>query len=252
MLIDTSNMIWSFSRLSAYETCPYLFYKLYIDKIEREDNFFSQYGSFIHEILEKFYLGIYDTWELRSVYEEEYRDNIKKDAPPNSFVDLGSSYYDAGIRYLSSFEPQAGMKVLGVEKEYTCNIKGHPFKMIVDLILEDKNGNIIIQDHKSKSIKSANEAGAKPYWKQMSLYAIPVFEKYGRYPTELQINAFKANKIFTKKFDPSMIEDASDWCLDIIHKIESEDCWDKKPDQFFCDFLCDLRNTCDKKEGTCS
>jgi hypothetical protein len=251
MLVDTKSMVWSFSRLSAFETCPYLFYKMYVEGIEREDNFFSQYGSFVHDLLERFYNGQYETWELKSVYEEEYRKHVTKNAPPNSFVDLDSSYYDSGAQYLASFKPVSDMKILGVEKEYTCIIEEYPFKMIVDLILESKNGDIIIQDHKSKSIKSANDANIKPYWRQMSIYSIPVYEEYGRYPTELQINAFKTGKIFSRKFNTSMVQEAKEWCIDTIRKIESEESWCKKPDQFFCDFLCDLRHRCDKKANSC-
>ena len=251
MLVDFNDVVWSFSRLSAFETCPYMFYQLYINKVPREGNFFSQYGSFIHELLEGFYNGKYEAWELKSIYEEQYNNNVTKQAPPNNFVDLASSYYDYGTKYLGTFRPVKDMKILGVEKEYTCTIGGNPFKMIVDLILQDKEGNIIIQDHKSKSIKSGNDANIRPYWKQMALYSIPVFEEYGKYPTELQINAFRTGKIFSKKFDKSMVDEASEWALDLIKRIKEEQDWCKNPDSFFCEFLCDLRATCDKKAGTC-
>ena len=42
-LID--DMVWSYSRIKAFEDCPYRWYLKYIKKFHGKDMFFSSYGS---------------------------------------------------------------------------------------------------------------------------------------------------------------------------------------------------------------
>ncbi|MGN1156970.1 MAG: PD-(D/E)XK nuclease family protein, partial [Agathobacter sp.] len=51
------DMVWSYSRITSYETCPYRFFLTYILKLEKKRLFFSDYGSFIHSIIEKYLNG---------------------------------------------------------------------------------------------------------------------------------------------------------------------------------------------------
>ena len=48
------NMVWSFSRLNSFKTCPYEWYLQYIEGISGEDNFYAEFGSYCHKILEKY------------------------------------------------------------------------------------------------------------------------------------------------------------------------------------------------------
>ena len=41
------SMEWSYSRLTAYEDCPYLWLQRYIFRIRGQSKFFAQYGSLI-------------------------------------------------------------------------------------------------------------------------------------------------------------------------------------------------------------
>lgn len=42
-LID--DMVWSYSRIKAFEDCPYRWYLKYIKKFHGKDMFFSSYGK---------------------------------------------------------------------------------------------------------------------------------------------------------------------------------------------------------------
>ena len=49
------DMIWSYSRLQSFNTCPYKFFMKYISHCKSEDRFYASYGSWIHKIIENFY-----------------------------------------------------------------------------------------------------------------------------------------------------------------------------------------------------
>ena len=69
-IIDT--MEWSYSRLTAYNQCPYQFKLKYVECNEGEPNFYAQYGSFCHKILEKYAIISSKSIELNPIRNEEY------------------------------------------------------------------------------------------------------------------------------------------------------------------------------------
>lgn len=46
-LID--EMVWSYSRVRAFEDCPYRWYLKYIRHLRGKDMFFASYGTFMHK-----------------------------------------------------------------------------------------------------------------------------------------------------------------------------------------------------------
>lgn len=253
--VNIDSTVFSFSKLSTFETCKYLWYKLYVPpKADRKTNAFSQYGLLIHEILEQYELDEIDLWDLVSVYKNRYNESVTENFPPNKFVELSSRYYIQGVNYLTGITEtellSLDLKTISVEEEFNFYIddngKERKFKGFIDRIAKRKStGEIIIIDHKSKAIETANDDAAKSAWKQLSLYSIPVLEKYGQVD-EIWINSFRRNVILKRKFTDDMAESAKAWALKIISDISKEDDWPKCPDSFFCNFLCDLRDTCGK------
>ena len=53
------DWVWSYSRLQSFEQCPWGFAQkyLYSDTKRGEPNFYSAYGSLIHELHERWYKG---------------------------------------------------------------------------------------------------------------------------------------------------------------------------------------------------
>ena len=51
------DMVWSYSRIKAFYDCPYRWYLKYIRKLHGKDMFFSDYGSFVHKLIELYYRG---------------------------------------------------------------------------------------------------------------------------------------------------------------------------------------------------
>ena len=75
ILMDMANIHnFSFSKLSTYHTCPYQYYRNYIKRQHGENNGFSEYGSVVHEILENYFRGNLEVFELEQKYEEAIAD----------------------------------------------------------------------------------------------------------------------------------------------------------------------------------
>lgn len=241
------DMVFSFSRLNSFHQCKYQFKLQYIDCLQGESNFFAEYGNFMHDILEKYANDKLEVYELSSKYKEDYFSVIEHLAPPNKFVDLNQSYFEAGLDYLDNFEGFEEYKILGVEKECLFEINNIKLKGYYDLLVKDENGDLNIIDHKSSDPKSANSQKAKEYWAQMYLYSIPIKEEYGVYPKKLHINAFRKQQWFTIDFDEREIDKVKQWVVDTVKLIKKEENWLPKSDSFFCNFICNFRNICEFK-----
>jgi RecB family exonuclease len=246
VIIDYSfiidNMTFSFSRLNSFLQCPYQFKLQYINEIKGVQNFFAEYGSYCHSILEKYSKNELSMFELASEYEKNYWQSINFKAPPNKYVDLNQSYYEQGLDYFENFMGFESYEILEVEKEVNFKIDKYKFTGYIDLLLKDKNENLHVVDHKSSDPKSKNSEKAQEYFKQMYFYSIPIFEEYGKYPVQLHINAFRKQQWFTEDFDINKVEEVKNWALETINKIKMETKFLPKSDHYFCSFLCNFRN----------
>ena len=58
------GMRWSFSSVNTYNTCPQAFRLGYLDALPRVDNAFSDWGTFLHSLMEKYFRGEAEFFEL--------------------------------------------------------------------------------------------------------------------------------------------------------------------------------------------
>lgn len=249
-IIDT--MLWSFSRLNSFHNCPYEFYLHYIQCNAGENNFFGQFGSFVHEILEKYVKGELSIFEISQYYEDNFYDVVYKDAPPNKYVDIKQSYYEKGLDYLNNIDLILdNYEVLGVEKEVKFGINGYEIIGYIDLLLKDKKTDeIIILDHKSASMKfkqngeisKTDEQHFLEFKRQLYLYAKPIIEEYKRVDF-LEWNMFKERKHIKIPFNIQEFNEALKWAEDTIKLIENETMWlPNNKNTFYCNNLCGQRN----------
>jgi len=215
-----------------------------IPKEYQDDNFFAQWGSFIHVILEKYYNRSAEIYELSSIYEKEYRNHVTHPAPPNEYVDLNLSYYIAGKNYFDNFtDIYENCEILGVEKEINVNIDGYKFTGYADLIVKSDDG-IHISDNKSKkSFKDKKEQ--EDYFRQLYLYSLYIKDEYGEYPKWLDLNLVRGNKVISEKFQKAKLEKARILFIDTIKEIYKDNSFNAKPNSFFCDWLCSVRSFCE-------
>ena len=245
------NMVWSFSRLNSYYNCPYEWHLHYYLCNHSEPNFFAEYGSLIHSILEKYAKGELSLFELNQYYENHFNEEIPHDAPPNNYVDIRQSYYDKGIDYLDNIDLDLdSYEILGVEKKVEFELFGKKFIGFIDLLVRDKNtSEIIIIDHKSASIKilkngnisKSDQSHFLEFRRQLYLYSIPIIKEYGKV-SKLKWNMFKDRRWIEVPWKQEEYDDAIQWAKDTLELIEKETEWTPSPDSYYCRYLCGQRN----------
>jgi len=256
---------WSFSRLNAFYTCPYMWKLSYIDCEKGLSNSFADFGTLVHSILERYANGELEIYELADIYEKEYRLAVPLPFPPNKYVSLADKYYEAGYEYLANFEGFGDYEIVEAEKELKFEINNYKVTGYIDLLLKDKEGNLHIFDHKSSTVKSETSEKANEYWKQLLLYSIGIYQEYGVYPKKIHVNAFKEGELYTVeilngfedlesinntlpkkqrklKFNERDIEKVKQWVIDTIEALKKEEKFLPKSDSFFCNFICNFRN----------
>ena len=244
------SMRWSFSRLSSFHTCPLEWEWKYINCNRGCDSAFGQFGSFNHKILEMYYKGELDFFDLCNFYEEHYEEEVNLPFPRNAYTDLAQSYYDKGLAYWESFDLTLDdYEILGVEKPVEFKIDNYEFIGYIDLLLRHKEtGEITILDHKSASIKvlksgkisKSDQAHFLDFQRQLYLYSIPVIKEYGRVD-HLTWNLFKDQNSITIPFNEDDFEAAKKWAIDTIHEIENTVEYIPDPSYYYCSSLCSTR-----------
>ena len=223
---------WSFSSANTYDTCPQAFRLGYLDALPRVDNAFSDWGTFMHSLMERYFKGQLEFFELSQAYLDGYKDAVKCKFPPNKFCDLEQRYYAAGKEYLDSFDGAAfeGCDVVGVEQRVRLTINGRPFVGVIDLLLR-KGDDFIIVDHKSKSAFKSKREQAE-YARQLYLYAIYVHEQYGQWPAKLIFHMVRNHgELVEIPFKLKDCEAAQKWFLDTIDAIYADVQFESTPNR---------------------
>lgn len=242
-----NDMVWSYSRLKAYEDCPYRWYLKYILDYKEDDMFYASYGSFMHELLAQYYSRELTKDELPIRFLESFQYRVLGERPASSTVE---KYIKAGVAYLSSFKP-FDMNTLGVEEKVEFDIDGVNFIGFVDYVGE-KDGEIYIVDHKSHDLKprskrkkpTQNDVEIDEMLKQLYLYSKPIKEKYGTFPTKLCFNCFKAGVVIEEPFSEAEYDNTIQWATGIINDIKNEIDFNPYIEFFKCKNICGCHDEC--------
>ncbi len=259
------NMVWSYSRLSSYEQCAYDFYLKYLLQLFSEylpeNNYYAEIGSYVHLILEKVLKGELKQEEAIHYFVNNYDDHIfyktKESIMDNSFEMCAAYLRELDFNWLKDFD------IIGVEQKISTviedeNGKGYQFTGYIDLAIQNKDdGEIYVIDHKSaayplkadgKTILKKHLHTFESYKRQLYLYSKYIFEKYGKFPKMLMWNHFKDQKINAIPFNEAEYNQAIRWFLDTIHKIEKDETYEPNYDYFFCNHICEFRDSCEYNE----
>ena len=252
-LIKDTNT-YSYSQLNSFDECPYSFYLQRIEKVpEQLSNAFAERGSLIHDLLDKWAKGILKKEDMISEYERRYSDEVVTAFPP-MMKNQAEKAYNQGIEFLENFDEFPGYKVVSAEEKFTIDLPltdgtTRKFTGIVDLILRKEWTNeLIVCDHKSKSMDSFKKAEDEMYRQQL-LYSQYVYEKYGEWPSALMFHLFgDLGSKPQRAFEMKQFREALDWATDCIHKIEGFTALDwlenKDSSDFYCHELCNVRRYC--------
>lgn len=214
----------------------------YIEHRPSQNNSFAEFGSFCHSIFEAYAKGEYELDSLADIYEFGYADAITCKWPKNKYVDLESSYYNAGKKFFEEWEGyDSSYHILGVEEEFTIPIADFDMTGFLDLVYE-KDGKLVIRDYKSKGeIKKTEQ---RHYARQLYIYSAYVKEKYGKFPDRIEFFCFRKNIVLEIPFNQEDYDEAIQWAIDMVAQIRDEWVFDKKPDMFYCMNLCNVRGEC--------
>ena len=242
-------MIYSYSRLSTYDLCPYCFKLTYIDKLKRYQNAFAEYGLLIHEIFERYLRDEIKKKNLLEYYKKNYEYFVISEFPP--FHNMQQTYYDAGIKFFKDIDFDIkDFEVLMIEDVIETNIEGISLVVKPDAVIKEKaTGKIILLDYKTSKLynNSSDNKKIDGYLKQMFLYSYGIWLTKDIAIDEIWI-WFIRNGIF-KKFivDEEGILNTIEWIKKIHDKIQNDKEWKpnlEKSNKFFCEYICAHRDTC--------
>lgn len=248
------DMTWSYSRVKAFDMCPYGWYLKYIQKIRGKEMFFSSYGSFVHKLLESYYKGELAKNQLLYNYLTEFRKNVTARAPSPAIF---KSYFQSGKEYFKNFEP-VPYDIKGIEEKIEGDISGVRFTGVIDCRAEEDNG-IIILDNKSRKL-SPRSGKVKPlksdeeldqYLIQLYLYAKIVSGMYEKPISCLGFNCFRCKQpLIIEPFSQEKSDMAVQWLTDNVARITKETEFSPDMDYFKCKNLCDVHDHCEYYQMT--
>lgn len=241
------NVIWSFSTLHLFESCPYAFYLKKICDLTGVDNDYANIGKFAHE--------------LNSAI---FANDMSLDRAIDKWVDDFDAYHysisqstankklDAFCDYLINFDESYSDKyhVIGNELKVEWKIGKHNFIGYIDLLLQNKETKeILMVDHKSAGkffgkkgqVLKSQEVNFKAYKNQMYLYCIPIYAKYKKYPKYIIWNHIFDGEVSKIPFDIDEFEATKKWATETIKRIYKETEFEAKQQYMMCKMLCNYR-----------
>ena len=252
---ELDSMVWSFSRIHLYETCPFAFYLKYIERRDGISNFFADNGTAMHTVCEEFLKKKLSLDDIAARYVELFEE-IDSDISPT----IRENTFNKCLDYLSVFEPNFEEKyeTVGVELKCDFMVGEKKFTGYIDLLLKDKTtGELILVDHKSAdhflkkngTVLKNQEENFRNYKHQMYLYSKEVFEKFGAFPAKIVWHHFKDNGQLTIiDFNEKDYKESLEWANDTIEQIYQDDFFEEKQEFMMCSRLCDFRENCEYRE----
>lgn len=251
--------VYSFSRINSFylaetgEGCYHNFYKTYIEGDRGIGNYFSDYGSLFHGLIENLLKGELIEWDIT----KELKSGLKNISFKPPFPRMKVSYEEAIHRFFddgSYDQIFSQYEFLESEEEKIFDVGDVRIKGFPDLVCNHKQHGLSIVDFKTAKRYEGDKLLHN--LKQLYLYAIPIKEKYGEYPKKL-IYVYpreKGQKEFAYTFELEKLEETKQWVIDTVKKIESHTDWIPRcklvdgSDDFFANNLCGGRLSCEHKD----
>ena len=209
--------------------------------------FFSDYGSYMHKLIELYLRGFLEKEELTGAYVSGFQRNIRGKAPSNKIF---KSYFDQGYDYLSEIDFPY-LSPIGVEQKVDFHVGDKPFTGVIDCVAMD-DGKLVILDNKSRALKprsdrqkpTASDVELDSYLRQLYLYSVPMEQLYHTYPDRLEINCFRTGQLISEPFRQGEFEKTKEWALKTIDTITENEDWSPKIDYWKCRYICNLSDSC--------
>lgn len=251
------NIRFSFSALTTYESCAYSYKLTYIDKCERESNFYGQYGNLIHDVMYQYFAGNLDVFELSGYFQDRYPLAVTA-FPPAYPVGMEEAYKEAGLVFFDNFSFDKTMYdiIMNEEKLDFDFDDGIQFVAKPDLILfEKESGDFVLYDYKTSAPfktdkRNGNEIVDKKklegYYKQMYIYTYAL-RNYKFTPIDkITLWFTRPNRQVTINWNEKDEEKAIQWLEGEVTKIKKDEKFlPNTSNPYFCNNLCSVRKSCE-------
>lgn len=246
-----SDMEWSYSRLTSFEDCKYRWLLQYVMHKKRGDpQFFATYGTFMHEIMEKYLGGELSKDELVPYFLEHYDEEVSGNAPSQKIAD---GFFEKALAYLRTIDfPYKN--IAATEKKVNFKVGPYNFVGYIDVLAETDSGKgTHIIDHKShgllprskRKVPTVSDRELDSYLRQQYLYSKAIKEELGEFPQTINFNCYRHGRMITEPFDYTAYEETLRWAEETIEKIMREEDWNPSPDAFKCNYICDMKDHCE-------
>jgi hypothetical protein len=255
------NIKFSYSSTSTFETCAYSFKLTYLDLLPRENNFFGEFGTLIHECFEQYFTGKLEAYELSGFYSSRYNEVVKTPAPSTP-LGMADKYKQQGLDFFNNFHfNKEDYEILLVED--TLEFELAPgIKMVArpDLVLRNKeNKKTILFDYKTATPYWANKATGKEmfdkkkiegYRQQMYTYTYALRKEKGMAIDEVTLWYPRLAKLVTTPWVVEEEERAMAYLNEVIARIKNEEIFAyNNSNSYFCNELCGVRKHCIYRAG---
>jgi hypothetical protein len=247
--IILDQMKYSFSSVNTYDTCHYSFEQNYILIEDRINNFFGNYGSYVHSILESYFRSKIESWDMAIYFQDHYNENIKCSCPVFP-AGMAINYYNQGMSYFENFEfDKEKYDIIYIEERIETRYKDINVVVVPDLVLRDKETKeYILIDYKTKNLTKNGKVDKKKMQdvkKQVFLYSYFLWFTKGIEINKIQIWEIRNQQIIEFPYDQFYGFEALEWFETTIEKIKQETEWKANTSQkYFCDEICSNRFSC--------
>lgn len=200
-------MAYSYSRISTYLSCPFAYKKHYVDKISYASGEAANLGTYVHE-------------NIRAVLQGEETPFVNLQI---SSLKDAQRFFDNGNLVLGFLDSKFDIENIESEQDVWVdenfnlvdpNSEQGFLRGIIDLVIEEKNGNLIVLDWKT--------GRSEPDTLQLYIYAILTKAKYGKYPDEVGFIKLRTKEITISKIDTDIIDSVKKYLKELIKIIESD------------------------------
>jgi putative RecB family exonuclease len=228
-------IFFSHSRLSAYETCPFQYRCIYLDRLSaREETVEAFLGTRVHEVLEKLYQDVLHTRlpslkDLLEYYEKIWEGNwhdliriVRRDYSPEDYRKMGRKYITL---FYQRHHPFDRSRTVALEENLTFSLDGedrYGIRGVVDRIALAEDGTIEVHDYKTSSrLPSQDELDRD---RQLGFYQIGVTERWpGAERVKLVWHYLAQGTEMTSHRTPEELEELKEKTLILIREIESRE-----------------------------
>ncbi len=244
------DMNFSYSSASTFHTCAYNFYLTYIEMEPREGNWFSDYGSHIHEVLEKYFRNELESYQLSDYYSENYDKNVTHNPPPYP-NGMAQKYREQGQLFFDYFSFDKSLyDILIIEDMIKTEFKGIKLVVKPDLILKEKStGKNILFDYKSSTPFLASGKRDKKkfegYIKQLYLYKYFINKVQGIQIDKIILWFPRLDRMEEIEINEKEELKTIEWFTNTVKDILKEE--EFKADtsnKYFCENLCSMFSKC--------